>query len=278
MLPQYHITTPLSLDHLHEMVPSAFATAAHESRSDRYTYIPTSDVINGLMKEGFLPFAAKQGNSKIKGKSDFTKHMIRFRHENSMTNSKGDSLPEVVLINSHDGTSTYQLLSGLFRLVCLNGMVVPETRSSCIRVPHKGNIVDDVIEGSFKVLEESNNIIETANLWREIELKPREQLLLAKTAHRIRFEDADGTLDTPIKPEQLLIPRRQDDVGDSLWLTHNRIQENITKGGLSGIRHEIGHRHRRVTTRNVNNIDQDVRLNRSLWELSSQLAQWKQTA
>ena len=64
---------------LRRLVPSAFAPHKHESRSERYTYIPTSAVIDGLRANGFEPTFAKQGRSRIPGKADFTKHLIRFR-------------------------------------------------------------------------------------------------------------------------------------------------------------------------------------------------------
>jgi len=46
----------------------------------RYTYIPTIEVMRGLRREGFEPFMVAQGQSRIEGKADFTKHMIRLRH------------------------------------------------------------------------------------------------------------------------------------------------------------------------------------------------------
>jgi hypothetical protein len=49
----------------------------------------------------------------------------------------GDSLVEVVLVNSHDGTSSYKLMAGIFRLVCWNGMVVSESMQDSIAVRHK---------------------------------------------------------------------------------------------------------------------------------------------
>ena len=59
------------------------------------------------------------------GKSEFTKHMIRFRHMGANVVKVGDNIPEkVILINSHDGTSAYKLYSGIFRVVCTNGLVV----------------------------------------------------------------------------------------------------------------------------------------------------------
>src|SRR5689334_25239187 len=71
---------PLTEDRMREAAPSIFAAGKHVSRSERYTYIPTIDVLRGLRKEGFEPFMVAQGSSRIEGKTEFTKHMIRMRH------------------------------------------------------------------------------------------------------------------------------------------------------------------------------------------------------
>jgi hypothetical protein len=46
---------------------------------------------------------------------------------------------EIILINSHDGASSYQMLAGHFRSVCCNVLVVGDV-SSDIRIPHRDNI------------------------------------------------------------------------------------------------------------------------------------------
>ena len=71
---------PLSDEEIRAVAPSIFAEAAHESRSSRYTYIPTIDVLNGLRREGFQPFMACQTRVRDDGKREHTKHMIRLRH------------------------------------------------------------------------------------------------------------------------------------------------------------------------------------------------------
>ncbi|MNG31048.1 hypothetical protein D3C84_1167890 [compost metagenome] len=63
------------------------------------------------------------------------------------------------------------------------------------------------------------------------------------------------------------MPRRAEDRASDLWTTFNRVQENTIKGGLRG-RNKQG---RRTTTRAVNGIDQDVKLNRALWVLAQAL-------
>src|SRR3954470_11508144 len=93
-----------------------FAAGKHQSRSERYTYIPTIEVLRGLRKEGFEPFMVAQSRSRIAGKSEFTKHMIRMRHARQ-TEPRGEArgeTNEIILINSHDGASSYQMLAGVF--------------------------------------------------------------------------------------------------------------------------------------------------------------------
>ena len=139
----------LSNDEIRAAAPSIFADAAHESRSARYTYIPTIDVLDGLRREGFAPFMACQTRVRSEGKREHTKHMLRLRHAEQIT---GKEANEIILLNSHDGTSSYQMLAGMFRFVCQNGLVCGEI-SSDIRVRHNGNVVGEVIEGAFKVLD-----------------------------------------------------------------------------------------------------------------------------
>ena len=67
---------PLSEDQMRAAAPSVFAEGKHASRSERYTYIPTIDVLRGLRKEGFEPFMVAQGASRVDGKAEFTKHLI----------------------------------------------------------------------------------------------------------------------------------------------------------------------------------------------------------
>jgi hypothetical protein len=154
---------PMSDDQLRRAVPSLFAERAHESRSEKYAYIPTVHVLSALRKEGFEVMAARQTRVRDAGHRNFTKHMLRLRHADLKVD---DTFPEVILINSHDGSSAYQIMAGMFRLVCLNGMVVSDGRSETVKVPHKGDVRAQVIEGSYKVLESSAHALQAAAKWR----------------------------------------------------------------------------------------------------------------
>jgi hypothetical protein len=257
---------PMSDDQLRRAVPSLFAERAHESRSEKYAYIPTVHVLSALRKEGFEVMAARQTRVRDAGHRNFTKHMLRLRHADLKVD---DTFPEVILINSHDGSSAYQIMAGMFRLVCLNGMVVSDGRSETVKVPHKGDVRAQVIEGSYKVLESSAHALQAAAKWQGIMLNRDDMRAYAEAAHIIRFGDADGNVSTPIQPEQLLTARRAADAKPDLWRTFNRIQENAVKGGLSARDPGTG---RRSTIREIKGIDGDVKFNKALDHLTAYFA------
>jgi Domain of unknown function (DUF932) len=175
---------------------------------------------------GFLPFRAIQSGTRDTSRSEHTKHMIRFRHADSLPSvAVGDSLVEVVLVNSHDDTNSYKLMAGIYRLVCWNGMVVSESMQGSIGARHSGDVIAEVVNGSLRIAQNAPKILETVQSWKSLQLTSGEQTALAESAHVVRFGNAEGKVDTPITPAQLLQSRRRDDNGADLWRTFNRIQE-----------------------------------------------------
>jgi hypothetical protein len=268
---------PLSEDQMRAAAPSIFAEGKHASRSERYTYIPTIDVLRGLGREGFEPFMVAQGASRVEGKADFTKHMIRMRHvrDRSGPLQSRPETNEIILINSHDGASSYQMLAGLFRFVCCNGLVVED-----IGIPHRtgkgGNIQGEVIEGAFRVLDEFEAVAEHTEAMKALQLQPPEEIAFATAALALRFgergvEDTGGHHPAPVTAEQLIEARRPEDIGHSLWTTFQRVQENAMRGGQPG-RSAQG---RRLQTRPVGSIDHGVSLNRALWMLAEEMRKLK---
>jgi hypothetical protein len=265
--PMLRSDSPLSDDQIRRVAPSIFADGKHESRSARYTYIPTIDVLRGLRNEGFQPFMACQTRVRHGDRREYTKHMLRLRHADQIT---GDEANEIVLLNSHDGTSSYQMLAGVLRFVCQNGMVAGDSVRD-IRVPHKGNIVQNVINGAFDVLDGFDLIREQKDGMRDVALDRDEQHAFARSALALRYDPTDTEAPAPVTESQLLAPRRFEDRRDDLWTVFNRVQENLTKGGLHG-RSRTG---RTMSTRPITGIDQNVKLNRALWMLADAMRQMK---
>jgi len=229
-------------------------------------------VLRDVQREGFQPFMVAQNTSRIEGKTEFTKHMIRMRHVGlPSTQQAQPEANEIILINSHDGASSYQMLAGMFRYVCCNGLVVGEVAND-IRIPHKGNIQNEVIEGAFRVLEDFEAVDASTEAMKALTLRPEEERAFATAALALRYgERTEGQPPAPITVDQLIEPRRPEDLGCSLWASFQRIQENSIRGGQPG-RSSQG---RRMRTRPVASIDRTVSLNRALWMLAEEMKKLK---
>ena len=257
--------SPLSDDQIRRVAPSIFAVEKHESRSARYTYIPTSDVLMALRKEGFSPFMVCQAKARDEGKREHAKHMIRLRHATQINSAEAN---EIILLNSHDGTSSYQMMSGMFRFVCANGLVCGDVMSD-VRIRHKGDVVDNVIEGAFRVLDDFEQIGGQMNNMKALTLNAGEQQAFAHAALTLKYDTEAAP--APVTESQILMPKRIEDRSNDLWTTFNRVQEHLIDGGLRG-RTATG---KVRETRPVTGIDQSVKLNRALWVLSQEMQKLK---
>jgi len=268
---------PLTDDELFKFAPSIFASTAHESRSTRFCPIPTISILNALRKEGFFPVAARQSNSKDETKLKYTKHVVRLRRfDNVKKYEIEDSICEILLKNANDGTSLYELMAAIFKIRCLNSLVAQTATIDTVKIRHAGkeDIPQQVIEGTYRVLEESIKCLDAPRQWSQLEMNPDQKMTLARAAHVLRFNGEDE-IDAPVKPQQLLVPKRIVDNGNDLWTTFNVIQEHCLKGG------DIGYRPtnratqtgtRRITTRPIRNIEAEIRLNKALWMISEAFA------
>jgi hypothetical protein len=174
-----------------------------------------------------------------------------------------DAVPEVVFLNSHDGTSAYQLRVGLFRVVCTNGLIVSLGAFPSFRVAHRGDIVDEVVTSALEISERFGVLAGQVERMEQKHLAKDEQLEFAERALTVRFL---APQESGIQAAQLLTCRRTDDLGNDLWSVLNKVQENLLRGGLS----RISSSGRRMRTRNITSIGEDVRINSRLWDLAEE--------
>ncbi len=266
----------LDNDQLRGRCPSIFANQASSRTSGRYEFIPTAAVVTGFKNQGWLPVLAKETKVRNPDRKDFCKHMIRFRHRDHMDKSLGnvavnDLVPEIVLVNAHDGTSSFQLHAGIFRFVCSNGMVVADSTIQNHRIRHTGQVVNDAINAVYEIVEDTPKVFNQIENYRAMTLAPKEQEVFAESALMLRWPEADR----PFSPAQILASRRRDDHKSDLWTVFNRIQENLLRGGMRGRRKNEQGRTQRTTSRAIQSVSEDLRLNKALWTLTEKLAALK---
>src|SRR5258708_27075470 len=141
----------LSDDRLRSLAPSVFAVSPLPGVSTRYAFVPTAQIVSRLRQSGWSPVEAFEQRIKFEGRRGFQKHLLRFQRRDVVP-VKGEFTPELVLVNSHDRSSAYQLHAGLFRFVCGNGMIVADTTFGRVSIRHSGFTPEDVIETSFTLL------------------------------------------------------------------------------------------------------------------------------
>jgi hypothetical protein len=251
----------LSLDAVRALAPAAFASSAHERTSTKYTFIPTERVLTGLMQAGFVPVEARQTHTRLSSPAH-ARHVLRLRRRFETVQLKG-SVPEVVFLNSHDGSSAYQLRMGLFRVVCTNGLIVSRGAFPAYCVPHRGNVVDEVVTGALKLSENFERLAAQVERMEQRYLFKDEQLRFAERALALRYPNSE---DARMQPSQLLNCRRVEDANDDLFTVLNRCQEALLRGGLC--RRAGSGRFSR--TRRITSIKEEVRLNSQLWDLATE--------
>ena len=260
--------TELADDQIRAVAPSVFAVTPQAGVSERYAFVPTAQVVLKLREAGWSPVEASQQLVRLDDRRGFQKHVLRFqrRHVQAIV---GEYTPELVLVNSHDRSSAYQLQAGLFRFVCGNGMIVSDSTFERVSIRHSGFTPDEVIDASFKLLDGIPTITSRVETFKSRKLNCTELETFAGAALRLRFDNVNQA---PINPSRLLDSRRSEDKGDDLWHVFNRVQENLLRGGQRDFsrRREDGRRFPR--TRAIAGLDQNIRLNRELWNLAERVA------
>lgn len=269
-------TNIITMDRLRDAVPSAFAHAAHQRVSSRYSFLPTASVLEGLAQKGWVPVMAQE--QKVRnpesGRDGFQKHMIRFAHLDLLDHP---DRPELLLINSSDRSSAYNLHAGIFRAACMNGLIVCDATFAKVSITHMDFEPGKVIEASVEMLNDIPRLMGAVANLKGVSLSDGEKLAFARAAHVLRFPDYEGDRDAQhaIPPQKLLAARREADNANDLYTVMNVVQENAVKGGQLGIQRVEGKRSRRVRTREVKGIDGNVNLNKALWTLAEEMAKAK---
>lgn len=290
----------LSNDQLNRIAPAIFATSPDQEVSDRYSFIPTINVVDGLRDAGWLPVAAQQTRANKTSRLDTNKHLVRFRHpdiEPISLNNGNLIFPEAIMFNSHDRSSAFKFLLGAFQMLCSNGLVTGEQFGS-ISVRHNTKAIDESIAACFQLLDNTKPMMEQIDTFRQIQLSDQQRHVFARSALNFKYNvhpqqvgekpvvaygypsqiemvaqktgvDAEKVNYIPVRPEQMLTPRRREDAGKDLWTTFNVIQENIIKGGQRG----YSNNYRRSTTKGIKAIDQDVKINKALWSMAAYLSE-----
>ena len=244
--------SPLDRVQIRRVAPSVFADREDDSRSEKYRFVSSDSLLDQMEEAGFLVVGAQEQRSRKPDGTPTRKHLIRFAHRDVLEHNRNQRI-EVVMINSHNGSCSYQLMTGIFRLVCTNGLIVGARMAV-----------------SLRLAGETPRIMDDIRRMQGVELPYKRQVDFVHEAARLRLGD---NYEDRIRPEALLSPRRWNDIGftaggqATVWQCFNRVQENLIRGGIPLKPQKEGAYCRR-SLRALNGIDGNTRLNRELWDLT----------
>lgn len=248
----------VSADQLRKLTPAVYASAPHEKMSARYTFVPTAQVVATMDRAGFGVVEARQSQSKTRAPA-FAAHVLRFRKRN-MEVDVGEVIPEILVLNSHDGSTSYHVRIALYRAVCANGLIVGDGLFPVWKVPHRGNVATEVLDAAMELSGRFGALKETIEAMRHTLLDAPRRLALASDALALRYPEEP--VGVAVAPADLLEATRSEDEGCDLWRTYNVIQEHLIRGGLT----RRTPTNRIVKTKGIRAIREDVRLNVRLWD------------
>jgi hypothetical protein len=257
-----------TLDQLRKIAPSIFTKQGADTTSEKYSHIPTDQVIRDMELLGWNVVDAKEVKARKDTTKGFQKHLIVFRNNDVVIEGKdGDTVyPQVLLSNSHDGKNSFSFQAGLFRIICENGLVVATEQFENYKVRHMGYDFQVLQETIKTMVSKLPLTIEAMNKMKNIELEEQQIFNLAKSFLDLRIEGTENTY-AESAINSILEPQRTEDMGNGLWEVFNRLQENVIEGNFAYITPKGKTRQARV----IKNFRQDIDLNEKMFSKALEL-------
>lgn len=229
---------------------------AHSSRSEKYKVIPTKEIANRFKELGFVVDQYSEKRVKDPGKQGFQKHVVRLSNPSLLSSDHKDIKLQLLVTNSHDGTSSFKIQLGFFRFVCANGLVVGSTFEN-IRLRHSGNVIEQIDHAIERMVAQVGKLSGSIEKMKTTKLDASRRVLF--------FEEAIKLRDEKLLNSGLTVPtKRIEDSGDDVFTLYNRVQETLVGGGATY--ENANGRVRRL--RAVKNIDRLVKVNEALFDLA----------
>lgn len=257
------------------MISSINQTNKFNGTSEKYNFVNTMGIIERLNQHGWEVRKTSETKVRDKDKQGFQKHMVRLQNPEFKA---GEDFIEIVLINSHIGNSSVQLSLGVYRLICLNGLVAGKSYFN-ERIRHTGFTYEKLDKALERVIMQAPKLIETIERMKNMQLTYDEAYSLASKSILKRF-DTGKNREIYANIPSVLRSRRMADRGTDLYTIYNVIQEKVIRGGVKYnkvIRSFDENTGRPITTeslhttRGINSINKNIELNTYIFDQAVEL-------
>lgn len=230
--------------------------------TDKYKLAKTSDMIKTIEGLGYKMDRFVALKVRKKERHGFQKHRVIFTSPE--LKATVDGVPQLLLTNSHDGTSSVILQLGFFRVVCSNGLVAGDNLIQPVKIRHSGADFDErLIQGINFIVAQANKLTDSIDKMKSTQLSSADILKFQRQALQNRLGD-DVKLDSFFVPVQ-----REEDNKTDLFTVMNVVQEALIRGGARVTIEKDGNKSVKAV-RKVNSLTSQTEINVMLWDLAEQ--------
>lgn len=258
----------LSKEEVQVLAPQAFAQAPAETVSSKYSFLPSSRIIDDMETLGWQVCGAKSMKSRGKNatRAQHGPHIIEFFNPGVTIKSgeETEAYVKVVMVNNSMGAGRIRFEVGVFRLICENGLMIKSSDFGGFKLRHLGYSFSDLSDMMNDILNQLPLAVTKINTFNNTVLSVDQKVEFATEAIKIRM--GNGKEVTVEEIESVLQVSRPEDEGDTLWAILNRVQEAIIRGGSQ----YTNAKGKTRTMRPIKNMLQDMSINQDLWSLADQ--------
>ena len=251
--------------HPNQQSPVLFQREKFHALSDKYKVITTQDLISRFEAAGYTVRSVQVKRANQSARNGFQGHLVRLQRGDLKFKSVGDVIPEIILKNSYDGTSGVQIMLGIFRLVCSNGLITGSMFSKH-SIRHVGSAVDKVLSASQSIEAQLPALEATLHQWQRVELSEPAQIAFERKAFGLIIPAEINA--SMVDQDRDFSAKRDADTKSDLWTVYNRIQERVLGGGIQYSYVDTDGKIVNNRTRQVKSIDRSTQLNRALFDLA----------
>lgn len=228
--------------------------------SKRYSHVSTAALLQRLQSKGFVVNEVQAANArKSRG---FQRHLVRLQHPDLKL--RDGLIPQVIIVNAHDGTAATRIMLGIYRFACANGLIVGSSFKE-YRVRHVGPALENCLSAVDAVAAYLPALAAKVERLSALELGEKKQRSLSHVLaeHLLKSKDSVVTF----SPSDLNRVRREADRANDAFTVLNRLQENALGGGLRYATYELGKGFQPKRLRAVKSIERKTAINQYVWDL-----------
>lgn len=244
-----------------------------------YGLVRTRDLLNVFADRGWVVASEQHSTPRIEERCGYQRHLIRLCHRDferlEGMPAHHDCRPELVMLNSHDRSTSFRLWWGLLRLACMNGLIAGDVMGS-VRINHTQKVIERLGDGIEDLMNRLPDMLHSVKTMATAPMTASACADFVRQAYTLRFAEHGRLRMSDLKIDYTLPTRRLEDEHTDVFTVANKIQEVCMRGGIaySGtvMRKQIDGSKAKVTvsrlSRRIVALDSQISLNQAIYAMA----------